>query len=89
MYYISTEYFILIIVRITVYELLKNSIVSTVNSISNGGAKRELSCCQQMLSVVVFITYPGEKRLYHYTLSNARQQLEATTSQLPWCGSYR
>lgn len=67
---------------------LKNPTVSAVD-ISSGGAQGELSRCQQMLCDVLFITYPGEKGLYHYTLSNGRQQLETATSQLPWCGSYR
>lgn len=82
MYCVSSER------KITFYALLKNPTGSAVN-ISSGGAQGELSRCQQMLCAVLFITYPSEKGLYHYTLSNGRQQLEAATSQLPWCSSYR
>lgn len=42
--------------------------MSTVTNISNGGAEAELSRCQQMLSVVLFITRLAEKALYYYTL---------------------
>lgn len=42
--------------------------MSTVPNVSNGAAEAELSRCQQMLSVVLFITCLAEKALYYYTL---------------------
>lgn len=39
----------------------------TVTTVSSEGAKGELSCCQQMLSMVLFITYPAENASYYYT----------------------
>lgn len=47
---------------------VQSRVVSAVTYMSNEGAKGELSCCQQMLSVDLFITYPAEKALYYYTL---------------------